>query len=132
VTLARTLGISLIWLVAGEGGMQPDRDMWFGDDVPNAEWTTTHPSHIRFGAAGGTAAASGESVVDALRLNSAIKILQSEFDLAGVPLVLAEHADLLASLCSALDTDGTHLDTAAMLSFNRRLAERLQRERELA
>lgn len=128
VTLARTLGISLIWLVAGEGGMQPDRDMWLGDDLPNSGWSMGHAAHSRLGVATN---GSSESV-DAMRLNSAIKILQSEFDLAGVPLVLAEHADLLATLYGALDPDGSHLDTAAMLGFNRRLAERLQRERQPA
>ena len=76
------------------------------------------------------AALGNETEVDTQRLNTAIRILQSEFDLAGVPLVLTRHADLLANLYGALGPGGTQLDTGAMLSFNQRLAERLQRERQ--
>lgn len=127
VTLARTLGISLVWLVAGEGSMLPDHDPWLGDDAPT-ERSTAQALRSGFEALPHTARGSG-SAVDTQRLNRAIKILQSEFELAGVPLVLAGHADLLASLYDALGPAGVLLDTDAMLGFNRRLAERLQRER---
>jgi hypothetical protein len=87
------------------------------------------PLQVRLGATP-DAALGSEAAVDTQRLNTAIRILQSEFDLAGVPLVLATHADLLASLYGALGPGGTLLDTGAMLGFNHRLAERLQRERQ--
>lgn len=128
VTLARTLGISLIWLVAGEGSMQPDVELWLGDDAASSERAVVR-AQARFAAAP-HAALGNETEVDTQRLNTAIRILQSEFDLAGVPLVLTRHADLLAGLYGALGPGGTQLDTGAMLSFNQRLAERLQRERQ--
>lgn len=131
VTLARTLGISLVWLVAGEGNMQPERDLPVGDDPFSAERTVAHSPRNRPDAAVRSSANAGMAV-DTSRLNTAIKILQSEFELAGFPLVLAEHADLLASLYGILGPNGTHLDTGAMLTFNGRLAERLQRERKPA
>lgn len=121
VTLARTLGISLVWLVAGEGSMQADRLL--GEEPLGTERSTTQAPRTRLDAP------VGNRSVDTLRMNTAIKILQSEFELAGVPLVLHEHADLLARLYDALGPNGTHLDTGAMLSFNHHLAERLQRER---
>ena len=131
VTLARTLGISLLWLVAGEGSMQPDRDLWLGDDASSTERAATRALHTPFDATVHTARGRAPAV-DSQRLNTAIKILQSEFELAGVPLVLAGQAELLAILYDALGPGGTHLDTGAMLGFNRRLAERLQRERKPA
>jgi hypothetical protein len=67
------------------------------------------------------------SGVDTQRLNAAMRILQSELDLAGKPLALADNTDLLASLYEALGPGGTRVDTDAMLVFNRKLSERIRR-----
>lgn len=133
VTLARTLGISLVWLVAGEGSIQSDPIPTVSDDQTSSE-TSTYPSRHRAHAsyidlAGLPANAAG---VDSDRLNTAMKMLQSELDLAGSQLALTENADLLADLYAALGPGGINVDTSAMLSFNRRLSERIRRSNDSA
>ncbi|SEJ26937.1 helix-turn-helix domain-containing protein [Frateuria terrea] len=123
VTLARTLGISLVWLVAGEGAIMPDMDQGF-DEAFAAE-TTHRPRPRHSGVAGQVLEA--QAAVDTQRLNAAMRILQSELELAGKPLALAENTDLLASLYEALGPGGTRVDTDAMLVFNRQLSERIRR-----
>jgi hypothetical protein len=84
---------------------------------------------MRLRASDGPTASLGETVagVDSQRLNAAMRILQSELDLAGNPLSMAENTDLLAILYDALGPGGTRVDTDAMLSFNRQLSERIRR-----
>ena len=131
VTLARTLGISLVWLVAGEGAIVPDPDQNGADEQYSADTT----SRLRpRGHAGVAVGLLGERdlAVDTQRLNAAMRILQSELELAGSPLSLADNSDLLASLYAALGPGGTRVDTDAMLLFNRQLSERIRRARESA
>lgn len=126
VTLARTLGISLVWLVAGEGAILPDLDQPGADEQFTTE--STHRLRLRpNGLVGQMAATSASAGVDTLRLHAAMRILQSELDLAGNPFSLAENTDLLTGLYEALGPGGTRLDTDAMLVFNRQLAERIRR-----
>lgn len=125
VTLARTLGISLVWLVAGEGAIMPEMDQGGLDEAFTAD-TTPRPRPRHNGMA--TPMLEVHSAgVDTQRLNAAMRILQSELDLAGKPLALADNTDLLASLYEALGPGGTRVDTDAMLVFNRQLSERIHR-----
>lgn len=124
VTLARTLGISLVWLVAGEGAILPDVDQFNGDEQLTSE--TTSRLRPRANGAGIALGAPG-ATVDSPRLTAAMRILQSELELAGNPLSMADATDLLAGLYDALGPGGTRVDTAAMLQFNRQLAERIRR-----
>lgn len=128
VTLARTLGISLVWLVAGEGSMQIDPASLVPDDggSNNAETISPHRHRARLRAVTDTLEASA---MDAQRLNTALRILQSELDLAGSPLTLAENSDMLAELYEILGPGGNDVDAAAMVAFNHRLAERLKSDR---
>lgn len=124
VTLARTLGISLVWLVAGEGSML-DPSAVIPDDMTatvGAEAVATrHRPKLR------TAADSLEaSGMDVQRLNTALRILQSELDLADSHLTLAENSDMLAELYDILGPGGNDVDATAMVAFNHRLAERLK------
>ncbi|WP_049620709.1 helix-turn-helix domain-containing protein [Frateuria defendens] len=128
--LARTLGISLVWLVAGEGSML-QRDLDTGADETGSELVTT--SRLRSsGRTGETAAAAsfttsgGVAGMDPDRLSAAMRILQSELELAGSPLPLAESSDLLSELYEILGP-GNQVDAIAMLRFNQRLAERIGR-----
>lgn len=123
VTLARTLGISLVWLVAGEGSALPELDPP-GSDEQTTTLTRPQPRVDRSDEDG---QAAGDNAVDGERLRAAMRILQSELDLAGNRLTLADSGDLLASLYLALGPGGTRLDTGAMLEFNRQLAERVRR-----
>jgi hypothetical protein len=125
VTLARTLGISLVWLVAGEGTALPELDPPGSDEqtttttitrpLPDAERSANHGQ------------AAGDVAVDGDRLHAAMRILQSELDLADSPLTPADSGDLLVSLYLALGPGGRRLNTDAMLAFNRQLAERIRR-----
>jgi transcriptional regulator with XRE-family HTH domain len=74
VTLARTLGISLVWLVAGEGAVQMDPSSASFDEQQTSETITAHRSHNRPQVPGMVAA----STVDTKRLNTAVRMLQSE------------------------------------------------------
>lgn len=126
LTLARTLGISLVWLVAGEGAIQPDLELRNTDDQISSE--TVRQSRTQAHAGTGR---DGNPVptMDIQRLDTAMAILQSELELADSPLSLSENADLVASLYDLLGPGGTHMDTAAMVAFNRQLAERIRGDR---
>ena len=124
VTLARTLGISLLWLVAGEGAILPDVDQ-LGDDQRTTD--TTHRLRLRTNSVSTSSLGEAAAGMDSQRLNAAMRILQSELDLAGNPLSLTDNTDLLASLYDALGPGGARVDTNAMLAFNRQLSERIRR-----
>jgi len=126
VTLARTLGISLLWLVAGEGAILPDVDPAGADEQTISE---SHRPRTRLDGATGHVLVTPSSSVDTQRLNAAMRILQSELDLAGQRLPLADHTDLLARLYEAVGPGGMRVDTDAMLRFNQELAERIGRTR---
>ena len=125
VTLARTLGISLVWLVAGDGAILPDVDQ-SGMDEQTTSDTTLRP-RARLDGSGGHVLEVQSVGVDTHRLNAAMRILQSELELTGQRLSLADHSDLLAKLYEAVGPGGMRVDTDAMLTFNRQLAERIGR-----
>lgn len=132
VTLARTLGISLVWLVAGEGAIQIDPAANTRDDQYSSEIVSPSRPRARLNSTPHRSPPLSEAGVDAQRLNTAMQILQSEFALADSPLNLGEHTDLLAELYEMLGPGGTVVNTSAMLTFNHRLNERIRRERVTA
>ena len=124
VTLARTLGISLVWLVAGEGGLVPqDLSALGGDDQHSSDSMDSHRAHSQLTSATDSGT-SGE--MDTLRLNTAMRMLQSELDLANSSLSLSENTDLLTQLYGLLSAGGAQVEPAAMMAFNHRLAERIR------
>lgn len=125
VTLARTLGISLVWLVAGEGAILADVDQAGADEQTTSQ--SSHRPRARLGGGAGDILEVQDPGVDTQRLNAAIRILQSELELTGQRLSLADHGDLLAQLYEAVGPGGMRVDTDAMLTFNRQLADRLGR-----
>jgi hypothetical protein len=124
VTLARTLGISLVWLVAGEGAIQSDPSRGSPDDQ-YTEMVTARP-RTRLGTASISTLPMQDSGVDSQRLNTAMQILQSELELANSPLTLADNTDMLADLYEILGPGGLSLDTSAMVTFNHRLTKRIR------
>ena len=70
--------------------------------------------------------------VDTQRLNTAMRILQSELSLADSQLSLSDNTDLLTQLYDILGPSGSHVDPIAMVSFNHRLAERLRQTSTIA
>lgn len=124
VTLARTLGISLLWLVAGEGAVAPDADEGISR---GALPVGAIGARMRTRASDPGLRREGEAGMDSQRLRGAMRILQSELGLAGDPLPLADTTDLLAQLYEVIGPGGTQVDIDAMLAFNQRLAERIGR-----
>jgi len=127
VTLAKTLGISLVWLVAGEGTLQIDPTHAGTDEQYNSEKVVPHRAHSRAGLEHSHAV--NAMAVDAQRLDTAVRILQSELSLADSHLSLSENADLLTQLYEMLGPGGSHVDPLAMVTFNQQLAERVRKER---
>lgn len=123
VTLARTLGISLVWLVAGEGSLQVDANAGGPGDQYSSEKITPHRLHGRIG----TQEHVNGVGVDTKRLSAAVAIFQSELDLAGSQASLSDNADLLTQLYEILGPGGSHVDPIAMVAFNHQLAERIHR-----
>jgi transcriptional regulator with XRE-family HTH domain len=133
VTLARTLGISLVWLVAGEGSIQVDPSTNLQDDQYRSEIVSTQRHRARHGSSVTTMPLQAHTMgLDAQRLNKAMQILQSELDLADSRLTLSDSTDLLTDLYEILGPGGVNVDTSAMMAFNRRLGERIRRDRTTA
>lgn len=130
VTLAKTLGISLVWLVAGEGTLQIDPTSAGTGEQYSSEKVTSHRAH-GVGLTHSHASASS-TAVDAQRLDTAVRILQSELSLADSHLSLSENTDLLTQLYEMLGPGGSHVDPHAMVTFNQQLAERIRKERTTA
>ncbi len=129
VTLARTLGISLVWLVAGEGAIQSDPSTSTPDDQYSTEMVSSQRPKLRLGSASVSILPAHGNGVDSQRLNTAMKILQSELELADSPLTLADNTDMLTDLYEILGPGGVNVDTTAMLTFNHRLAQRIRQGR---
>src|SRR3546814_21013834 len=64
--------------------------------------------------------------MDAPRLNTAVRILQSAFELSGNRLELSENTDALIELYEMLGPGGGLASSSAMVDFTLRLAERIQ------
>ncbi|MBD8872614.1 helix-turn-helix transcriptional regulator [Rhodanobacter sp. DHB23] len=126
VTMARTLGISLVWLVAGEGALQIDPSTAGNDDAQYSSETVTHRARGRIGGHSSIQAGAEVAAVDPRRLNTAMQILQSELELANSPMTLADNTDMLSNLYEILGSDGSSVNATAMLKFNRQLSERIR------
>lgn len=129
VTLARTLGISLMWLVAGEGSLQIDPNIPNGDEQFSSEKTASHRPNNRQGKPIGYL---GGNTVDVKRLSTAVQILQSELSLSGSAYAFAENTDLLSELYEILGPGGSQVDPLAMVRFSHRLSERIPRKADTA
>ncbi len=123
VTLAKTLGISLVWLVAGEGMMQADLTPAAVDEQHSS---VQHMGH-RVDRA--TPKAAHERNFDEQRLSIAMSLLHSELELSGNKLSLPKNADMLAELYEIIGPEGGHADASAIVAFNHRLNERLRHDR---
>lgn len=132
VTLARTLGISLVWLVAGEGSLQIDPGTLNMEDTYTSEKATHRANGAGANGLSTHLARVDVGGVDTQRLNTAMRILQSELSLADSQLSLSENTDLLTQLYDILGPGGSHVDPIAMVSFNHRLAERLRQSSKIA
>lgn len=132
VTLARTLGISLVWLVAGEGAIQVDPTTNLQDEQHNSEVVRSQRPRAKLGSVTQLPSSARANGLDSQRLNTAIQMLQSELDLARSSLSVPECTDLLTDLYDILAPGGVNVEADAMLAFNRRLAQRIGENRSTA
>jgi hypothetical protein len=132
VTLARTLGISLVWLVAGEGAIQVDPTANFQDDQYTSEVVRTHRPRTKLGSVTQLPLSAHVNGLDPQRLNTAMQMLQSELELADSPLTLAGNTDLLTELYEILGPGGVNVDTGAIMAFNHHLSDRIRKSRTTA
>lgn len=126
VTLARTLGISLMWLVAGEGSILTDPVVATSDDQHSAQTFSAHALPTRLAQRADHMASIVDSGVDTQRLRTAMRLLQSELELTNSDMNLAENTDMLTELYEIVGPAGTQADATAIVEFNHRLARRLQ------
>lgn len=126
VTLARTLGISLMWLVAGEGSILIDPMVSTPDEQRSAVSFSPHAAHARLLVDATHAAPAAESGVDTQRLSAAMRLLQSELALSNSGMSLAENTDMLTELYAIIGPAGTQADASAIVEFNHRLARRIR------
>jgi transposase-like protein len=125
VTMARTLGISLLWLAAGEGPMRLDTDNDFAS--MGRESTSERSEHrSRQSGAAMTMADDLDAAVNADQLSSALKLLQSNMELAGGKLSLPEDSDLLAELYDILGQSNASGYADLVVTFHQKLADRVK------
>lgn len=125
VTLARTLGISLVWLVAGEGAIQPEPRSGPGEEQAS---TSTESREHRLRGDSLAAAVAGipaDRMTDARRLDAARAMLRADLSLCGGDLAAAEQERLLGELYDIMGPGGAQIDASALLAFQQRLAQRL-------
>lgn len=122
VTMARVLGISLLWLVAGEGPMRVGRE-----DANRPPAISATPAGDQHGVPDIPRAAS----LDSKLLAAALRLLQSYIGLVGGSLDPATRADLLAELYGILGRaqDSGHVDR--LVVFHNTLCDQLRRHRAL-
>ena len=104
IAVARALGISLLWLVAGEGPMRLAQE----GPRPEAE-PPRHPSGI-----------------EPPRLAATLRLLQSYVCMVGGSLNPAQRADVMAELYQLLGDLGDRRVVDQLIAFHTRLAARLR------
>jgi len=126
VTMAKTLGLSLVWLAAGEGPMMLDGS---GDD-PLTRTETSESIRGR----DGSHETHGQpaTALDPSRLAAAMKLLQSDIEMTGSRFSPVRHADLVAEMYSILarSNEGDYADR--MIAFRRTLMSRVQDDKGAA
>jgi DNA-binding phage protein len=126
VTMAKTLGLSLVWLAAGEGPMMLDGS---GDDVA----TRTETSESMRGREGNRAThAHIGTALDVSRLAAAMKLLQSDIEMTGSRFSPVRHADLVAEMYSILERSGEADYADRMIAFRHTLMSRIQDDQGVA
>ena len=129
VIMARTLNVSLIWLITGEGPMRLDPAIEDASSRPSSQPppSAIHPNHQPQQ----NAAASPRLAVDSHVLADALRLLQSYVGLLGGSLNPVQRADVLAELYDILraaDQPG-HIDR--LIAFHTTLSGQLRRANTL-
>jgi hypothetical protein len=114
IALAKGLGVSLLWVVAGEGAMLGNADV----DEPHT-----------LSAASSERKAAGNGKMDPQRLSAALQVLESALKLAGTELSLSDNPDLLADYYELLGHTDPIKRARMAAKLNERLLERVQAKR---
>ncbi len=120
VTMAQVLGVSLVWLVAGEGPMKADAGRPARPGVDASAPTQPEPSS--------SARAPG---LDSKLLGSALRLLQSYIGLVGGSLDSNARADRVAELYDILKHSGDASHAGRLIDFHHTLSAHLRRNRAL-
>jgi hypothetical protein len=107
------LGISLLWLVAGDGAMRNDARM-------EAE------------SSGGETAAFVDSTVDTRRLSRAIRVLQSTLEGTGNQLPVESRADLLGEYYTVLGNPDPVARAEGITEIHKHLVDRIKQTKTSA
>ncbi|SFW76124.1 helix-turn-helix domain-containing protein [Luteibacter sp. UNCMF366Tsu5.1] len=122
VTMAKTLGLSLVWLAAGEGPMMLDGSN--EDTVARTESSESTRSR--------EVSTARTSALDPSRLAAAMKLLQSDIEMAGSRFSPVRHADLVAEMYAILGRSGESDYADRMVAFRRTLVSRVHDEQGTA
>lgn len=122
VIMARTLGISLLWLVAGEGPMGTEAKV---PTLPDAISDT--PS----GSAQRAPDTPHTPMLDSTLLAAALRLLQSYIGLVGGSLDPNSRAARVAELYDILGHAGGSTHVSRLIDFHHTLGEQLRRNRPL-
>ena len=125
VTMAKTLGLSLVWLAAGEGPMMVDSST---DDAV----TRTESSESVRGRDGRELHGTVPSALDPSRLAAAMKLLQSDIEMAGSRFSPVRHADLVAEMYSIIGRSGEADYADRMVAFRHTLISRIHEDHDVA
>jgi hypothetical protein len=123
ITLAQALGISLLWLVSGEGAMRTESRP--GDSAGASAAAMARSS------GGGAAAQPRASTVDPRLLASALRLLQSYIGLAGGSLDSPQRADALVELYELLERAGEPGHAERLIAFHAGLRNLLRGNRRV-
>jgi hypothetical protein len=123
VTMAKTLGLSLVWLAAGEGPMMLDG---------SSEDPSTRNGRTSEATDGREARSNRNTALDPNRLAAAMKLLQSDIEMTGSRFSPVRHADLVAEMYSILGRSGEADYADRMVAFRRTLVSRIQDDQGVA
>ncbi|MGN6480205.1 helix-turn-helix domain-containing protein [Luteibacter sp.] len=118
VTMARTLGISLVWLAAGEGPMMLDGS----SEEPTGR---AESSDSMRGRDDRHEVAAAPAPLDPSRLAAAMKLLQSDIELAGHRFSPVRHADLVAEMYAILGRSSEPEYADRVIAFRRTVMSRI-------
>jgi transcriptional regulator with XRE-family HTH domain len=120
VTMAQVLGVSLVWLVAGEGSMKADAGR---PAQPSAEASVPTPPE--------PSPSARMPGLDSKLLASALRLLQSYIGLIGGSLDSNARADRVAELYDILKHSGDAGLAGRLITFHHTLSTQLRRNRAL-
>lgn len=117
LVLARTLGVSLVWLMTGEGAMWADDVIDGIGEIPSVDAGAHAPGPQDIGA-------GVSPSFDAQRTSTALRVLSGVIELSADGCLPGELSGMLEHVYDMLGPSGQVVDAMAMTGFLTRLASR--------